>query len=250
MYQFRSVLVPYGYSSVWQTHNSMVPLNRSMFIDFSEQKESFEQPQQFMFGDVLLAAPITTPGVGEEKIASQKVWFPNGEVWYDYFTGEKFEGGQTLDISKPLDEFPLFVRGGHVLVMQPYTPRPATTPLEELVITVYPSVDESDNTFTLYEDDGLSLDYKDGKYTTTDINYSQKGDMGKISVKAAQGGYDGQIERRSYKIRMPKADIRKSVKVNGKVLKLSKDKDGIPFLELPKSDIRKPIVIEFGLASV
>ncbi len=250
MYHFRSMLMPYIYSSVWQTHNSMVPLNRSMFIDFSEQKESFEQPQQFMFGDVLLAAPITTPGVGEEKIASQKVWFPNGEVWYDYFTGEKFEGGQTLDISKPLDEFPLFVRGGHVLVMQPYTPRPATTPLEELVITVYPSVDESDNTFTLYEDDGLSLDYKDGKYTTTDINYSQKGDMGKISVKAAQGGYDGQIERRSYKIRMPKADIRKSVKVNGKVLKLSKDKDGIPFLELPKSDIRKPIVIEFGLASV
>jgi len=78
-----------------------------MFIDYGDQPESFEQPQQFTFGDILLAAPVTTPGKGPDKIASQKVWFPAGEVWYDYFTHERKTGGTTENIAKPLDEFPL-----------------------------------------------------------------------------------------------------------------------------------------------
>ena len=112
MYHMRSQIMPYVYSSVWQTHNTMVPLNRNMFIDYGEQPESFDQPQQFTFGDILLAAPITSPGEGADKTASQKVWFPAGEVWYDYFTHERKEGGHTENVAKPLDEFPLYVRGG------------------------------------------------------------------------------------------------------------------------------------------
>lgn len=95
----------------------MVPLNRSMFIDYGDQKESFGQPQQFTFGYILLAAPISSPGAGADLTASQRVWFPAGEVWYDYFTHEMKQGGHTADISKPLDEFPLYVRGGWVLPM-------------------------------------------------------------------------------------------------------------------------------------
>ncbi len=68
MYHFRSQLMPYIYSNVWHTHNTMVPLNRSMFIDFGSQKESFDQPQQFMFGDVLMAAPITSPEQERTKL--------------------------------------------------------------------------------------------------------------------------------------------------------------------------------------
>jgi len=51
-YHMRSELMPYIYSSVWQTHNTMVPLNRSMFIDYGDQPLSFKQPQEFTFGDV------------------------------------------------------------------------------------------------------------------------------------------------------------------------------------------------------
>lgn len=247
MYHFRSQLMPYIYSSVWQTHNTMVPLNRSMFIDFGDQKDSFKQPQEFMFGDVLLAAPIASPGEGPDKVASQKVWFPAGEVWYDYFNGDRFEGGQTKEISKPLDEFPLYVRGGHVLVMQPYTSRPATTPLEEVVMTVYPASGNVSNTFELYEDDGISLDYKDGKYTTTKINYSQDGNKGKVTVNPAEGGYAGQVEKRAYTLRLPKADVSKNAKVNGKGVKWSKDKDGCPIVKVGKTDIRKGVTVEFGV---
>ena len=246
MYHFRSQLMPYIYSYVWHTHNTMVPLNRSMFIDFGDRKESFDQPQQFMFGDVLMAAPITSPGEGENKVASQKVWFPDKEVWYDYFTGERYDGGQTLSISKPLDEFPLYVRGGHILAMQPYTSRPASTPLTELVMTVYPAAGDASNTFELYEDDGISLDYKDGKYSISRLNYTQKGKKATVTVNPAEGGYEGQVEKRSYTVKLPGIDKAKGATVNGRKAKILNE-DGCPVVKVPATDVKKKVTIEFSI---
>ena len=138
MYHMRSELMPYIYSSVWQTHSTMVSLNRPMYIDYGSDERAYENEQEFLFGDILLAAPIASPGEGADKTASQKVWFPAGDVWYDYFTHERFDGGQECRIAKPLEEFPLYVRGGWVLPMQPYTPRPASTPLTTLVCAFTP----------------------------------------------------------------------------------------------------------------
>lgn len=84
------------------------------------------------------------------------VWFPEGDTWYDWFTGKAYPGGQKPGVAKGLDEFPLFARGGWVIPMQPYTPRPATEPLGTLVLRCYPGADGADNTYTLYEDDGIS----------------------------------------------------------------------------------------------
>lgn len=138
MYHMRSELMPYVYSSVWQTHSTMVPLNRPMYIEYGGDERAYCNEQEFLFGDLLLAAPIASPGTGPDKVASQRVWFPGEDVWYDFFTHERFDGGRECEISKPLEEFPLYVRGGWVLPMQPYTPRPASTPLTTLVMRVLP----------------------------------------------------------------------------------------------------------------
>ena len=248
MYHFRSMLMPYVYSSVWQTHNTMVPLNRNMFIDYGDQAESFGQPQQFTFGDILLAAPITTPGEGADKTASQKVWFPAGEVWYDYFTHERKDGGNTEQIAKPLDEFPLYVRGGWVLPMQPYTPRPATTPLTTLVMRVYPAAGDAANTFTLYEDDGISLDYQKGIYATTDLTYEQAGNKATVTVHPAKGSYPGQITKRAYRLELPALTADTKVKVNGKRAKTVYDRAlGALTVEVPATSVNKSVKIEYEL---
>ena len=248
MYHMRSEMMPYIYSSVWQTHNTMVPLNRSMFIDYGSQKESFSQPQQFTFGDILLAAPIATPGEGPTRTASQKVWFPAGEVWYDYFTHEKKDGGQTENIAKPLDEFPLYVRGGWVLPMQPYTPRPASTDLSHLVMRVYPSDRDVDNTFTLYEDDGISLDYQKGVYATTALRYSQVGDLATVVVNPAVGDYPGQVKRRSYTLQLPALKDGTKVKVNGKNAKVVyDDKTGCHTVAVPATSVDRTVTIQYTL---
>ena len=248
MYHMRSELMPYIYSSVWQTHSTMVPLNRPMYIDYGSDERAYENEQEFLFGDILLAAPIASPGEGADKTASQKVWFPAGDVWYDYFTHERFDGGQECRIAKPLEEFPLYVRGGWVLPMQPYTPRPASTPFTTLVLRVYPSAGDADNTYTLYEDDGLSRDYERGIHATTQLNYRRAGDVTTVTVRPAVGSYRGQEPRRAYRLQLPAAGEFRRVKVNGRTVKPAFDAElGCPVIEIPSTDIRKEVKIEiFG----
>ena len=212
-YHFRSQIMPYIYSSIWQTHKTMVPLSRAMYIDYGNDEESYNNPQQFMFGDLLLAAPITTAGEGENLVASQKVWFPKGktldslnspkagqseDTWYDFFDSTPYKGGTKAIVKKGIDEFPLFVKGGYLLPMQPYTERPASTPLTHLILKAWPGADGSDNSYTLYEDDGLTTDYLKGNYATTELIYKRTGNKILLTIAPTKGTYTGQPQNRSY----------------------------------------------------
>ena len=199
-YHLRSEIMPYLYTSIWQTHKTMVPLMRGMYIDYPLLAKSYDQPQQYMLGDLLLVAPITSAGSGDSKEASQRVWFPDGDVWYDYFTGERYDGGMEATITKDLNEFPLFVKGGYVLPMQPYTPRPASTPLETLVLRVYEGEDGVDTSYTLYEDDGETTDYERGRFATTRLSYRCSEAKHIITVAPTVGEYEGLVRKRAYRI--------------------------------------------------
>ncbi|NDV70142.1 glycoside hydrolase family 31 protein [Dysgonomonas sp. 25] len=243
-YHFRSEMLPYIYSSVRETHETMVPLNRAMYIDYSEEKEAYKNPQEFMFGDLLLAAPITQAGKGENKIASQTVWFPEGDTWFDFFDATGYKGGTKTEISKDIYEFPLFVKGGYILPMQPYRSRPASAPLSELVLRVYPGADGADNTFSLYEDDGVSTEYEKGKYAKTALNYKQSGNKVTLTVNPTAGEYTGQLAKRAYTVELAGWDKVKSVKVNKKTVKPTYDaQKKMYIIKIKPESIRKSIIL-------
>ncbi len=244
-YHFRSEILPYIYTSVWETHKTMVPLNRAMYIDYSSDERAYNNPQEFMFGDLLLAAPITKAGEGDDKVASQRVWFPEGDTWYDFFNGEKFEGGTDTVVSKSIYEFPLFVRGGYVLPMQKYKSRPASSPLDELVLRIYPGTDGADNTYTLYEDDGLTPEYMSGKYATTDLNYKRSGNNVKVTIAPVAGTYQGQLQERSYTVQLAGLNGSASVRVNNKKVKpVFSDELKMFVVHINPTSINKAIVID------
>ena len=243
VYHLRSRLMPYIYSSVRQCHTDMLPLNRCMYIDYSHEKQAYRNPQQFMFGDLLLGAPITTPANPQGE-APQKIWLPGGELWYDLFTGQQYQGDTLLSATYPLERFPLFVKGGYPLPMQPYTPRMASTPLTQLIVRCYPGQEGCHNRYTLYEDDGISTEYEQGKYAETLLEYQKQNGQTHITIHPAQGTYKGQPLRRAYRIELPHTPQRLTVRVNGKKNKTTYDADcqGQVLLIKPQ-DIRKKIVI-------
>ena len=196
MYHMRSELMPYVYSSVWQTHSTMVPLNRPMYIEYGGDERAYCNEQEF-------------------------------------------------EISKPLEEFPLYVRGGWVLPMQPYTPRPASTPLTTLVMRVYPSAGDADNTYTLYEDDGVTRDYEQGAYATTQLNYRRTGRVTTVTVRPTAGSYEGQVVKRAYRLQLPAAGKIERAKVGGRSVKpVFDEKLKCHVIEVPAADIRREVKIE------
>lgn len=244
-YHLRSKLMPYIYSSVRQCHTDMLPLNRCMYIDYSEQEQAYQYPLQFMFGDLLLAAPITEPAK-EDGLTGQNTWLPAGDIWYDLFSGQKYKGGSVVATRNNLSSFPLFIKGGYPIPMQPYTQRMASTALTELVVRCYPGEDGNDHSYTLYEDDGISTDYESGKFAETQLRYEKKEGQTKITIYPVKGSYRDQPQQRSYQIELPNTEQKLTAYVNGKRVKAT------PSTELrgniinikPKS-IREKITLTF-----
>jgi alpha-glucosidase (family GH31 glycosyl hydrolase) len=191
-FHLRSELFPYIYSSAAQSCRESVPLTRPMYIDYPNEEEAYHNPQQFMLGDHLLVAPITSPGQGERRTATQVVWFPPGDDWYDFFSGARYEGGTEQVVSCDIDSFPLFVRGGTAIPMQPYTPRMANDLLKSLIVRVYPGRDGTTRSTALYEDDGFSNAYRDGACAKTEILYARRGQHQEIEIKPTHGKFAGE----------------------------------------------------------
>ena len=244
-YHMRSRLMPYIYSSVRQCHTDMLPLMRGLYIDNPTDSMSYVRPGQYMFGDLILAAPVSRPGEGEDFVVNQEVYFPAGSDWYGLFNGKRYAGGTTDVVPTPLEESPVFVKGGWPMPMQPYTQRMASTPLETLIVRCYPGADGVSNTYTLYEDDGLTTDYQQGRFATTPMTYSNANGTVRVDIAAASGDYDGQPLRRKYKVELPGIAKGATAKVNGKKARTIYDESlGGIVVEIPSTDIRRPVSVE------
>ena len=104
--------------------------------------------------------------------SSEKVWFPEGR-WFDWFTGEEHQAGSSFDSAHDLNSFPLFARGGYPILMQPYTERMTSTPLNNVIIRYFPGKTGQTESTSLYEDDGETRDYLQGDYSLTNITTAQ-----------------------------------------------------------------------------
>lgn len=152
--KLRYALMPYIYALGRQTYETNAPFMRALFMDFPNDPKVLDMGDEYMFGPAFLVAPVT-----EQGQTSRQVYLPAGADWYDYWTNQKHRGGQTVTVPTPIDRIPLFVRAGSIVPMG--TAVQSTATRQQLdSIRVYPGADAR---FTLYDDDGVTNAYKDGK---------------------------------------------------------------------------------------
>ncbi|BAX78840.1 glycoside hydrolase family 31 protein [Labilibaculum antarcticum] len=247
IYHMRSELMPYLYSTVWQAHKETLPVLRGMYFEFPENEKAYKQEGQYFWGDAFLSAPITAAGTGANKIAKKEVWLPDG-IWYNFFDNKKYEGNQTITASADIYEFPLFAKGGIPIPMQKYTDRMTSKSLDKLVIRCFPGVDGQSSTFELYEDDGVSLDYKENKKALTKLNYSRKKNVHTITIDPTQGMYEGQLSKRSYEIQLAATQKASKVLVNGQKAKFTYNSENrINEIAISDKNIRSRTVVVITL---
>jgi alpha-D-xyloside xylohydrolase len=161
--KLRYRLIPYLYSAGKHTYDTGAPIMRPLFMDFPNDGKVVAIGDEYMFGPAFLVAPVT-----EQGAQSRQVYLPAGSDWYDFWSNEKHPGGQTIQVSAPIDRIPLFVRAGSIVPLGIDIQSTASAqPLKE--IRVYPGRDAS---FTLFDDDGLTYDYERGKGATTLLNWT------------------------------------------------------------------------------
>lgn len=202
-------LLPYIYNIAREAHETGIPLMRAMFLEFPGDRECRYTDTQFMFGPDLLVAPVI-----EEGARIRNVYLPKGS-WYDWYTGDEYNGGRYVDIPVALDRIPLFVRSGSMIPtteVQQYT---GEKPDADITLTVYPEY-HGTASCTIYDDDGESLDYQKDIYSERTISCRKDGDIYEITIgpRTNRGGYEFKAKRNLI-IKVP-CDMRPSqVTLNG-----------------------------------
>ncbi len=190
MLNLRYRLIPYIYSEAWQITHNKSTMMRPLIMDFYGDSLALKQPFEYMFGKALLVAPVTEPNVKEWN-----VYLPQKATWYDFWTGKRFNGGQTIKTSAPLDKIPLFVKAGSIIPMGKIIQYTGQKPSDTLEIRVYKGADVS---FDLYEDEGDNYNYEKGNYTVIPFKWNEKRQT--LTIGEKKGYYPGNLTKRIFNV--------------------------------------------------
>jgi len=181
--RLRYELMPYLYSLGYRTHETGAPFMRGLFMDFGADPKVADIGDEYMFGPALLVAPVT-----EQGRTSRDVYLPAGTDWYNFWTGKRVHGGQTIAVSAPIDVLPLFVRAGSILPLG--TPVESTHDAQKIAkLRVYPGADAD---FDLYRDDGTTYAYEKGDFEVSHLHWSDA--SAKLTHTGAAVGFASSTE--------------------------------------------------------
>ncbi|GAB3894073.1 hypothetical protein GCM10029964_071830 [Kibdelosporangium lantanae] len=202
--RLRESLVPYTYTLAQQANRTGVPITQPLYLNYPTQDAAYTHPQEYLYGDNVLVAPITSSS------GSVSAWIPPG-TWTDYFTGASYTGPQTLTLSAPLTAMPVLVRSGGILPTRTdYVDNQQQGALTQLTLTVGAGANGS---FSLYQDAGEGLGYRSGQSTSTPITWADS--TRTLTVGATTGTYPGAVASRSYTLRLTNAAAPTAVFVDG-----------------------------------
>jgi len=164
---------------------------RGLVMDFPDDPRARDVNDQYLFGPSLLVSPVY-----RYHARSRRVYLPSGASWYDFYTGERFEGGGEIEAQAPLAHLPLFVKAGAILPIGPAVQSTAEKLDASITLYVYRGASGS---FTLYEDDGVSYGYEKGAFARIPLRYDDA--SGTLSMGARSGSFPGLVATRTFNVR-------------------------------------------------
>jgi len=177
--ELRYQLLPYLYTLFWEAATTGTPILRPLLYHFPNDPKTYTLYDQVLLGASFMAAPIYRPGV-----EYRAVYLPEG-VWYDWWTGERYQGATHILAHAPLERMPLYVRAGAIIPMAPVMQHVDEQPLDLLRLRIWPGTGE----FTLYEDDGQTFEYQSGAWATTKYRVLTEGDQTIVEIDAREGNW-------------------------------------------------------------
>ena len=138
-------LVPYLHAAFVRYHREGLPPFRALVMDYPDDRATWTVDDAYLVGESLLVAPVVA---GQ---SSREVYLPAGD-WFDFWSGKRYAGKQRVRVEPPLEQIPIFVRGGSILALAEPTSHTDAPESLRLSAQVY---GESPRPAVLYDDDGI-----------------------------------------------------------------------------------------------
>jgi alpha-D-xyloside xylohydrolase len=189
--KLRYRLMPYIYSAAGDMYHKDSTLMRGLVMDFAADPAVKNIHDQYMFGPALLINPVY-----EYQARSRSVYLPAGGDWFDFYSGEKFAGGQNITAAAPYQRIPVFVKAGAIVPIGPEVQYVDERPSSPITLYVYTG---ADGRYELYEDDGKTYAYEKGAYSRIPFHYDNA--TGILTIGKRSGEFPQMLAERTFHVR-------------------------------------------------
>ena len=239
----RYEMAPYIYTMARKGYDEGLSLCRPMYYDYPEAPQAYSFRSQYMFGDDMLIAPVTSPAT--DGYASVDVWLPEGQ-WYELHTGTMLQGGAVVKRHFALDEYGIYIKAGSVLPFYGDEVDNLDGNAEDVTVTVFPGAEGS---FRMYEDAGNDKNYAT-EHAFTSISNSWDGAVQTVTISPREGSYEGMPAERRFKVKVVASAAPVEVTVNGLQVGYEYLAEGLSFvIDIPVDDCAALKTIKITYAS-
>ena len=194
--QLRHKLIPYIYSEAYQYHKDGDCLVKPLYYTNVSLYDDPVYVNQYMFGESFMISPIITETDPIINRTIQKFYMPDG-VWYDFKNGKRFLGNHKYISFYKIEDYPIFVKAGSVIPLAGESCYKSDANPTELEIHIFPG---KSNNYRLYEDDGITYEYQNGRYLITEIDYNYRASNYTVIIRGIEGDKSVIPEKRTYRI--------------------------------------------------
>ena len=226
--RLRHRLIPYLYTEAYNYTKSGTPLIQPFYYNYMWVYYDDVYRNQYYLGSQLLVCPIIDQKDPVMNRTIHRFFLPDG-IWYDFVTGKKFPGNKKYVSFFKEDDYPVFAHSGSII---PFSNKSDYNNIGlpiDLEIQIFPGVS---NTYTLYEDDGISSLYREGYYLKTSIDYNYLRNNYTVIIRSIDGKSGIAPEKRNYKMVFRNTKQAESVTIYFNADKLSSENyvDGNDFV--------------------
>lgn len=209
--QLRHRLIPYIYSEGYKFYKTGMPFIRPLYYRYPDTFDDPSYQNEYYYGTELFIAPITNKVDPLMKRVVERTFIPEG-TWFEFKSGKKIPGGKKYVLFYKEEDYPVFAKSGAIIPMAILSDDNLnnTSNPDGLEIHVFPG---ANNTYKMYEDDGISMMYTQGKYLVTEINLDYKANNYTVTIKPAEGTIDVIPEKRMYKVRFRNTKLAQYINV-------------------------------------
>ena len=180
--RFRHRLIPYIYTMNMLTHRDGRPLMEPMYYENPEDDDAYNVPNEYWFGTELIVSPITEKISRKTLTAPASTWLPEGR-YTDIFTGLIYEGGRKIKMFRDISSIPVLAKEGAIIPLAVNDRTNDWKNPEDMEILIY----RGKGTFTLYEDDGETMNYRNGAFAETRFDVEEDGNDMIFTINPAEG---------------------------------------------------------------
>ena len=181
--ELRYQLLPYNYTLAFENNQKGLPLMRPLFFEEPLNKEALNNYKTYLWGNDFLVSPVVEAG-----LKMQEVSFPANNNWYNFYTDEKVNGGQTLKVNLVEESIPTFVRGGAFIPMISTIQNTTQYSLNKFNLHFYFDENIKESEGHLYNDDGETpRAFEKGMYEVITFESEFKSNILEIEIEQKLG---------------------------------------------------------------